>query len=77
MNDAQKAKMMEVLAGAFDRAATTQGTKWHAASLIVEELARAGYKIEMRKDAVAKAPRSNLGKAVRSPDVRRSTSQAA
>ncbi len=77
MSDARASLLINVLADAFDKAATTQATKWHAASKIVEELARAGYEIRLCKDALAKAPRSNSGKAVRPPDVRRSTSRAA
>lgn len=77
MNDAQKAKMVEALADAFDRAAMKSSTKWHAAGFIIEELTHAGYKIAMRANAVAKAPRSNSGKAGRPSAVRRSTSRAA
>lgn len=41
----QRARLIEVLADAFDKAATTTSTKWHAASHIIEELARHGFQI--------------------------------
>lgn len=67
MTNARASLLINILADAFDKAATTQATKWHAAGKIVEELARAGYEIRLRKDAVAKAPRSNSGKVGRTP----------
>ena len=49
MNDDQTAKMLKVLADAFDRAAVHCAHKDEAARFIVADLVASGFKIEPRR----------------------------